>query len=460
MTVSSKSLERTQTLAEPIISVSGLRGIVGETLTADVASRYVQAFASIAPPGTILVGQDGRPSGQMLSQAVHGALRAVGRTTLDAGIAATPTVGVLLRHHNAAGGIQITASHNPLPYNGLKLFSAEGRVIPVGPGREVLNRYRTGKGTSLSPGPSGVERHCDDTTTAHLSAVLATIDPERVRRCRFSVVLDSNHGAGSVLGRRLLDELGCQVTVLGDKPDGQFTHTPEPTAENLVGVLRSVTEVGADVGFCQDPDADRLAVIDHTGRYLGEEFTLAMCVDHVLRQRKGPIAANCASSRMSEDLALRYGVPYVRSAVGEANVVDAMLAYDAVFGGEGNGGPIDPRVGYVRDSFVGMALLLGAMAARKMTIGQLADELPRYEIVKTKISLPPEKLPAAIDALEQRFSDASCDRLDGLRLDWPGRWLLVRGSNTEPIVRAIAEAPTSAEASSLCESAAKVLAAM
>ncbi len=163
---------------------------------------------------------------------------------------------------------------------------------------------------------------------------------------------------------------------------------------------------------------------------------------------------------MSQDLADRYGVPYFRSAVGEANVVDAMLAHHAVFGGEGNGGPIDPRVGYVRDSFVGMAQLLAAMAARQMTIAQLADELPRYEIVKTKIALPPEKLPSALDALEKRFPDAAADRLDGLRLGWPGRWLLVRGSNTEPIVRAIAEAPTAAEASSLCEAAAKVLAAV
>jgi phosphomannomutase len=163
---------------------------------------------------------------------------------------------------------------------------------------------------------------------------------------------------------------------------------------------------------------------------------------------------------MSQDLAERYGVPYFRSAVGEANVVDAMLAHGATFGGEGNGGPIDPRVGYVRDSFVGMAQLLDAMADRQMTIAQLADELPRYEIVKTKFSLPPQKLPAALDALEERFSDAASDRLDGLRLDWPGRWLLVRGSNTEPIVRAIAEAPTAAEATSLCDAAAKVLASI
>jgi len=232
----------------------------------------------------------------------------------------------------------------------------------------------------------------------------------------------------------------------------------EPTAENLAGVLKSVVENGADVGFCQDPDADRLAVIDQSGRYLGEEYTLAMCVDHALRHHKGPIAANCATSRMSEDLAQRYGVPFVRSAVGEANVVDAMRSSKAVFGGEGNGGPIDPRVGYVRDSFVGMALLLDAMAERKMKIGQLADELPHYEIVKTKCPLPAERLPAALDALEKRFSDAKASRLDGLRLDWPGRWLLVRGSNTEPIVRAIAESPTAAEAVDLCNAAAKVLA--
>jgi phosphomannomutase len=445
-------------LTEPIISVSGLRGIVGETLTPEVAMRYAAAFAAIAPPGDILVGRDSRPSGRMLALAIHAALQALGRTTIDAGIVATPTAGVLLRHFHAAGAIEITASHNPSPYNGLKLFSADGRVIPAGPGREVLNRYRTGTPAWLPHDQLGGSQRCDETITTHLLAVLDTVDAERIRKCHFRVVLDSNHGAGSILGRRLLHELSCRVTVLGEDPSGQFIHPAEPTAENLAGVLRAVTDAGADVGFCQDPDADRLAVIDQSGRYIGEEYTLAMCVDHVLRQRKGPIAANCASSRMSEDLAKRYGVPYFRSAVGEANVVDAMIAHGAIFGGEGNGGPIDPRVGYVRDSFVGMALLLDAMAARQKKMAELADELPRYEIVKTKISLPPEKLPAALDAMEKQFADATADRLDGLRLDWPGRWLLVRGSNTEPIVRAIAEAPTADEASSLCHAAAKVLA--
>ncbi len=445
-------------MSELIISVSGLRGVVGETLTPEVAVRYASAFAALAPAGTLVITRDGRASGEMLADALHAGLQAVGRDTVDAGVAATPTTGVLVREFAAAGGIQISASHNPAEYNGLKLFSAAGRVIPAAPGQKVLVEYRTGKIPWAPQERRGATRVCADTTSAHLRAVLATVDVARIRDGRFKVLLDCNHGAGSLLGRRLLDELGCRVTVLGQQPNGQFAHTPEPTAENLAGVLSAVTEAGADVGFCQDPDADRLAVIDATGRYLGEEYTLAMCVDHVLQQRQGPIVTNCSTSRMSEDLARRYGVGFRRSAVGEANVVDAMLDEQAVFGGEGNGGPIDPRVGMVRDSFVGMAQLLDAMARREMPIGELADELPGYEIVKTKIPLSRDKVPAALDALQQHFPEAGSDRLDGLRLDWPNAWLLVRPSNTEPIVRAVAEAEAASEAARLCSQAAAVLA--
>ena len=250
--------------------------------------------------------------------------------------------------------------------------------------------------------------------------------------------------------------------MLGEATDGRFRTTrrsPPPRTSPVC--CSAVTEAGADIGFCQDPDADRLAVIDAAGRYLGEEYTVALCVEHVLRRRRGPIVINCSSSRMSARTSpCAHGVPFVRSAVGEANVVDAMIEHGAMFGGEGNGGPIDPRVGMVRDSFVGMAQLLDAMAERKLAIGQLAAELPRYEIVKIKVSLAKEKLPAAFEALEEQFPDAEADRLDGLRLDWPDRWLLVRGSNTEPTVRAIAEAPTAAEARRLCDAAAAVLAAV
>jgi phosphomannomutase len=443
--------------AEPIISVSGLRGVVGESLTPEVAIRYAAAYAATAPAGPMVITRDSRPSGGLLAQAIHAGLRAVGRRTIDAGIAATPTTGVLIRQYRAAGGIQISASHNPSQYNGLKLFGSEGRVIPDAPGQKVLARYRAGAIDWVGHDQLGDQETCPDPVSSHLDAVLATVDVERIRRRRFKVLLDSNRGAGSLLGTRLLEELGCQVTLLGGSMDGQFEHPPEPLAENLGGVLPAVSQAGADVGFCQDPDADRLAVIDAAGRYLGEEYTLAMCVDHVLRDRKGPIVANCASSRMAEDVAAKYGVPFFRSAVGEANVVDAMLAHDAVFGGEGNGGPIDPRVGLVRDSFVGMAMLLDAMAARNLPIGQLADELPRYQIVKTKVPVSRDVISARLDAVARHFHTARADRLDGLRLDWPGRWLLVRASNTEPICRAIAEAPTEEEARRLCEEAGAIL---
>jgi phosphomannomutase len=444
-------------MPEPIISVSGLRGVVGESLTPEIGIRYAVAFATVAPPGPIVVARDGRPTGRMLAAAITSGLEAVGRATIDAGIAATPTIGVLVRILGAAGGIQITASHNPRPYNGIKLFSNEGRVIPANKGETVLQEYRRGRPGWVSHDHLGAGELLIDTMSAHLDLVLARVRPDVIRQKRFRVLLDANHGAGGRLGRRLLEELGCTVKILGEEPDGQFAHEPEPTAENLAGVCAQVAAASADIGFCQDPDADRLAVIDASGRYLGEEYTVALCVEHVLSREKGPIVINCASSRMSQDLAERAGVPLIRSAVGEANVVDAMLSAEAVFGGEGNGGPIDPRVGLVRDSFVGMALFLDAMAERELPIGTMAGSLPRYEIVKTKISLPKAKIPAGLAALEAHFTGAAANRLDGLRLDWPDRWLLVRGSNTEPIVRAIAEAPTVEEAKRLCDEAARVL---
>jgi phosphomannomutase len=441
----------------PIITVSGLRGIVGETLTPQVAANYTAAFASELPAGPIVLGRDGRESGPMLADAIRRSLTGIGRDVLDADVAATPTLGVLVRHHEAAGGIQITASHNPRPYNGIKLFGNDGAVISAASGERVKRRYETDDAPNTTATPGQVTKFAD-TTSAHLDRILATIDSSRIRRRQFRVLLDSNHGAGGKLGRRLLAEaLACTIVAVGDQPDGQFAHPPEPTAENLTGISSKIASEKVDVGFCQDPDADRLAIIDENGRYIGEEYTLALCLDHVLRRRKGPIVTNCSTSRMSQDLAAIFGVPFHRSAVGEANVTAEMRRVGAVFGGEGSGGPIDPRVGYVRDSFVGMALVLDAMASRELPVSALADELPRYAIEKTKLTLPPEQVATAFDALQRHFADATPDRLDGLRLDWSDRWLLIRASNTEPIVRIIAEAPTEGSARSLCEAAKSLL---
>jgi phosphomannomutase len=442
---------------EPIISVSGLRGVIGESLTPDLAVRYVAAFAATLPPGPVIVSRDGRTTGSMLAAAVQSALAASGKDVWDAGVAATPTLGVLVRHYGAVGGVQISASHNPLPYNGLKLFNHEGRVIPAAAGNKVLEGYRAASFAWAPHDKIGTIRPLSDTTGPHLKLLLETVDVPAIQARHCKVLLDSNAGAGSLLGKTLLQNLGCEVTILGSAPTGQFLHPPEPTAENLRSVQEQVLAAGADIGFCQDPDADRLAVIDEQGRYIGEEYTVALCLNHVLRQKVGPVVTNCSTSRMSQDLAEKYGAAFSRSAVGEANVVDEMKRVGAIFGGEGNGGPIDPRIGYVRDSFVGMALILAAITSRKKKISELVAELPRYHIHKTTTPLAAEKLPAAFIALQKHFADAKADRLDGLRLDWPDRWLIVRGSNTEPIVRIIAEAPDAGVAANLCATANEVL---
>jgi phosphomannomutase len=444
-------------MSDLIISVSGLRGIVGDSLTPEIAIRYTAAFAEELSPGPVVVTRDGRHTGPLLESVVQSALLAMGRECRDCGVASTPTTGVLVRELKAVGGIQISASHNPPEYNGIKLFDSTGRVIPAAAGQKVIDRYRQGKPRWKLFDELGKCEPVTDTTTAHLKLLLAICDVERIKTRKFRVILDSNHGAGSGLGMRLLESLGCVVKLLGGTPDGLFDHAPEPTAENLKSVLSEVRKFKADIGFCQDPDADRLAIIDENGSYIGEEFTLAIAADHVLGKTPGPVVTNCSTSRMTQDIAERYDVPFFRSKVGEANVADMMLEKKAVLGGEGNGGVIDPRVGYVRDSFVGMALVLDALAARDETVSQVVAKLPQYAIHKSKTTVARERMASSFDAIESHFVDATADRLDGLRLDWPGKWLLIRGSNTEPIVRIFAEAPSVEEAKRLCDEAEAIL---
>jgi phosphomannomutase len=452
-------------MSKLIISVSGLRGIVGETLTPVVAGQFVASYASQMPSGTIIVGRDGRGSGIMLKDAIIASLRACGRDVIDADVAATPTIGVLVKHTEAAGAVQISASHNPPPYNGIKLFGSDGRVLDNETGAKIRDAYLAGKANWCPFDQIGRVAIESDPHAPHLTAVLSTVDVEAIRGRGHKVLLDSNHGAGSRLGTRLLEALGCELTTLGATPDGAFEHVPEPTAENLGEVAEKVKQSGCAVGFCQDPDADRLALIDENGRYIGEEYTLALCVQHALANQSTPesqaklggIVINGATSGMSERIAADAGVKTFRSAVGEANVADKMIEVDARYGGEGNGGPIDPRVGYVRDSFVGMAQVLDLMTASGVPLSQLADALPKLAIHKDKAEISSEALPDLFAKLREKHPDAIADEKDGLRLAWPDRWLLVRGSNTEPIVRLIAEAESEAEARAMCEDARKLI---
>jgi len=448
-----------------IVSVSGLRGIVGKSLTDDVAAAYAYSFIETLPAGPIVVGRDGRESGPALKEAISKAITASGRDVLDCDTASTPTIGVAVVQHNAAGGIQISASHNPAPYNGLKLFSEKGRVLPAVAGDAVRLRFE-----ALRRAPPKTENECKpgnihpiESVLPHLEKVLAIIDVDAIRRVSPKVWIDCGRGAGSRLARPLLEALGCEVTFVGETPDGQFEHEPEPTADNLIDLLPQISAAGADIGFFQDPDADRLAIADGTGHYLGEELTLALAADAVLKKAPGPVVINCSTSSLTVKIAEQHGSSCTLSAVGEANVVDEMLKRNAVLGGEGNGGVIDPRVGLVRDSFVAMALILERMAegGKLIPLADLIKDFPPLTIKKTKLMLPPGWSQSDIDESFHRvahaFPGATVSRLDGVRVECADGWVLVRASNTEPIVRIIAEATDGQRAMSIIEQARKAL---
>jgi phosphomannomutase len=433
-----------------IVSVSGIRGIVGESLTPDAALRFALALGQHVGGGLVVLSRDGRPSGQMLRHAVLAGLLASGCEVQDVGVCPTPTVGLAVKAVGAAGGVQITASHNPAPYNGLKLFGADGRVLSAAEGRKVQALFEAGTTRSVPHDELGNVAEYRRAEDAHRDRVLQLIDVPRIRAAQFRAFLDANGGAGGPLGRQLLTALQVETVCQGCDADGYFRHEPEPTAENLSEVCPTVRGEGADVGFALDPDSDRLALIDESGRYIGEELTLALAVQFRLSRQKGPVVINMSTSRVTTDIVEQAGCVCYRAAVGEANVADRMLAVSAVIGGEGNGGVIDPRVGLVRDPFIGMALILNLMAETGKKLSELADELPRYHIVKDKYTVARDRLPALFEQLLSRWPEAATDHTDGLRLDWPDRWLHVRPSNTEPIVRVIAEAPRKADADSLC----------
>ena len=441
-----------------ILSISGLRGIIGNGLDPLYAAEFAAALGTMFSGGRIVVSRDGRSTGPVIYHAVVSGLLATGCEVLDAGIVTTPTCGVLIKQHNAVGGLQITASHNPIDWNGLKPFAPDGSVFNRELGQQLIQTLEDENGIVWKDWTElGTVTALEDPSAGHIETVLDLVDVDAIRRGGFKVVLDCNHGSGGVSGPRLLEALGCDVTVLGGTPDGRFEHIPEPVEKNLGSLCDAVVANGADVGFAQDPDADRLAIVDNTGRYIGEELTLALAADHILETRKGPFVVNGSTSRVTEDIARKHGCQFHRSFVGEAHVCGKMRAVQAALGGEGNGGVIDPQVGYVRDSLVSMAWVLDGLAKRGGTLEQWADSLPFYTIVKDKLTCPREAVTAACDALRSHFHDATAVEGDGLRLDWSDRWVQVRASNTEPILRVIAEAPETVQATGLCAEAMNVV---
>ncbi len=440
-----------------VVSVSGIRGVVGKTIDIDqivgLAAAYGQA---IAKGGTVVVGRDSRPTGALFAQAVAVGLRSVGCHVVDIGIVPTPTVPIMIMELKAAGGIQVSASHNNVEWNALKLFSPTGRNVDQAQLDAVLAVYHT---TVTYKEWSGVGsfRIREDALVIHRNRVLDCVDVPLIRAAKLKVVIDSVNGAGSVIAPDLLASLGCEVVPLHTRPDQIFPRDPEPTAANVRDTGAVVKAVGAAIGFVQDPDADRLAVIDNEGRYIGEEYTLVLCAAARLAAEQAAgrkdlvTCTNLSTSRMLEDVAARHCAKVLRSKVGEAHVVDAMQANKAVIGGEGNGGIIDPRVVWGRDSQIGIALILEYLARAKKTLSQIIAAIPSYAIHKEKVAMDRAAVTAAITKLNGHAvtKGAELITLDGLKLVWPDRWVHLRASGTEPVSRIIAEAPSVAEASGL-----------
>lgn len=451
-----------------MVSVSGVRGRVGDALTPELVARFAAAFGAWArsrhPGRPIVVGRDSRVSGPMFTRIVHGALQSVGCTVIDIGMAPTPTVQLAVEHHHAAGGLAITASHNPIEWNALKFIGPSGLFLSADEGAAMR--------TLLDHDGAAIRRATwdelgDITTDAdavrrHIDAVLAlsVVDVDAIRRRRFRVVLDCCHGAGSVILPALLEALGCEVIGMYLEPDGRFHRPPEPVAENLHELAARVREVGADIGMATDPDVDRLALVSERGEAIGEDYTLAFAVRAVLAQTPGAVVTNLSTSRVVSDAAAAHGTAVQLAPVGEVNVALAMLAAGATIGGEGNGGVILPALHAGRDAPVAAALVLHLVASTGQTVSELVAGAPRYAIVKDKLDRPNAPLTAVYEALQRQYTDARCDTQDGVRLDWSDRWVHLRPSGTEPIVRVIAEAPTAAQAQQLVRDVRAQLAAL
>jgi len=474
------------------ISISGVRGIIGDSLTPQLAGALSQAFGTYVGGGPVIVGRDARPSGPMLLQAVIAGLLSSGCQPIDVGICPIPSFLFLAKEAKSSGGISVTASHNPKEWNGLKFISRDGLYLTPHQMEELLDIYHQGDFTHAPPDRLKALRSESQPVEPHLKKLLGYFNADLIRRRKFKVALDCGNGAGAILAPRFLQELGCETVVINAVPDGSFAHggrgggrgprlclgirfrrtqpriyiagecpglypgvhfrregssldQSEPLPENIKEICRTVVKSRADVGFVQDADADRLAIVNDKGRPLGEELTLALAAQYMLGKKKGSVVCNLSTTRAIDDIAAARKAPVFRTKIGEINVVEKVLTAEpaAVIAGEGNGGVILPEVHPCRDSFAGMGLILEYMAASGRTISALQKRVPRYVMIKDKIEGSAEQGYRLVGLLKKRYEgEGRISLLDGLKIDFPDHWIHVRPSNTEPIIRVISEART------------------
>jgi len=447
-----------------MVSVSGVRGLVGTDLTPEIVARWAAAFGTWAKTGKgksrVVLGRDARTSGPMFASAATAGLNSVGCDVIDVGLVATPTVQLAVEHHRAAGGIMLTASHNPIEWNALKFVGPDGIFLDTAAGSRVRELAAGDSLPRATYDVIGAVVADADAIARHLTSVLALrgVDVKAIRRRRFRVALDTVRGAGGAVMPELLERLGCRVTAINLETDGLFPRPPEPVPENLKALGALVRRKKADIGIAVDPDVDRLAIVDEKGRPIGEDYTLAFAVRAVRPSSRQTVVCNLSTSLVVEDAAKEFGAKVARAPVGEAHVARKMIALKAVIGGEGNGGVMYPALHVGRDAPVALALVLALLARERVTVSALVARAPRYTIVKAKVPRGP-RLEPVYEGLRRGFPGAAVDTQDGLRLAWPDRWLHVRPSGTEPIIRLIAEAPSGADADQLIEEGRRLCAA-
>jgi phosphomannomutase len=434
-----------------MISISGIRGIVGDGLTPQVIVNFSQAFGTYLGSGKVIVGRDSRITGPMVKQAVFAGLLATGCDVIDLGMCPTPTIQMAVEHLKARGGIAITASHNPIEWNALKLIDSSGMFFDEIQGTKVIKLAEEKKFHHVLWDRIGKIEHYNEAIDHHINSILKLnlIEPERIAEKKFKVVIDCVNGAGGTILPQFLKKLGCEAILINEEPTGLFPRAPEPLPENLKELCKKIKLVKADIGFAVDPDVDRLAIVSEKGKPLGEEYTLALAVSYVLQKKNGPVVVNASVSKAVDDIAAKYNTEVIRTKVGEIYVAQKMKEVNASIGGEGNGGVILPDLHLGRDAPLGIALTLQQLALFEGKISELYSSLPQYYLTKNRIELKELNVTDIIDTIMEKYKKQKIDLTDGVKILWRNRWVQIRPSNTEPIIRIYSEAKTAEEANAL-----------
>ena len=445
-----------------IKSISGIRGTIGgkpnDNLTPVDVVRFAAAYGTyilsqtITSKAKVIIGRDARISGSMVQALVSNTLIGLGIDVIDLGMATTPTVEMVVPKENAQGGIILTASHNPKQWNALKLLDSKGEFLNAAAGAHILDIADKENFDFASVDDLGKISKNNTSLEMHIQEVinhpLVTVD--KIKASGLKIVVDGVNSIGGIAIPALLKEFDLEVIELYCEPNGQFPHNPEPLKEHLGALSEKVIETGSDLGIVVDPDVDRLAFMDENGEMFGEEYTLVACADYVLSKKSGNTVSNMSSTRALRDVTEKHGGSYFSSAVGEVNVVTKMKEVDAVIGGEGNGGIIDPQLHYGRDSLIGTALFLSLLSGLKLSVSELKKTYPEYFMSKGKIELEPSmEVDHLLNEIKKKYTDNKPNTIDGIKIDFENSWVHLRKSNTEPIIRVYTEAPSQLEADDL-----------